>query len=44
MATTMLVVMLAGLAVVLPALFYLFRVFRWAPGGPSRAATRETER
>ncbi|HEY1350414.1 MAG TPA: cytochrome d ubiquinol oxidase subunit II [Ktedonobacteraceae bacterium] len=44
MATTMLVVMLAGLAVVLPALFYLFRVFRWAPGGPARATARERER
>jgi cytochrome d ubiquinol oxidase subunit II len=45
MVTTMLIVMLAGLAVVLPALLYLFKVFRWTPEkGPSRASSRQRQR
>lgn len=36
MVSTLLVVMLAGMAIVLPALVYLFKVFRWTPARPSR--------
>ncbi len=35
MITTLLVAMLIGMAVVLPALFYLLRVFKWTPNQPS---------
>jgi len=31
MITTMLVALLIGMAIVLPSLFYLFRVFKWTP-------------
>lgn len=31
MITTMLVAMLIGMAIVLPSLFYLFRIFKWTP-------------
>jgi cytochrome d ubiquinol oxidase subunit II len=41
MVTPILIVMLAGLAVVLPALFFLFKVFRWTPGGPLQASSRQ---